>query len=376
MVNIQDLPNEILVNICEQLDDINLTTRAEVNSDHALHSADGSKKSLPGLPEFRLANRQMNEIGTYVMFQKVTLWPDHKSWKDLNSIAADPTLSGAVRYLMLENVALVKHVDNEQYENEQEGGKFDEVDLSLFPNLVQVVTNHWSAFRKETAVPRKKKNCILQMPRANALNSRTYNISHLQVLQMLTADHDFQISWLNFSLLLDLPFMQACGNVLQTDNLAQLRCMKIAYGMSVEPGQALDPSFPSMVATTMKKLPRLESIILDHKWWSWHWRPTKLIDLLSDHDWPNLRSCILKVPFATCSQIKSFLQSHICELDYLRIEGLPQNDGMSGFCTRAEARTFRLWLESEFLAEVWEFVDLEGEPAGLEQGPGKTNGGT
>lgn len=45
----------------------------------------------------------------YVMFQKVTLWPDHKSWKDLNSIAADPTLSGAVPiYLMLENVALVK----------------------------------------------------------------------------------------------------------------------------------------------------------------------------------------------------------------------------------------------------------------------------
>lgn len=42
---------------------------------------------------------------------------------------------------------------------------------------------------------------------------------------------------------------------------------------------------------------------------------------------------------------------------------------MDGFCTRAEARIFRLWLESESLAEVWEFVDLEGEPAGLEHGP-------
>lgn len=149
MVNIQGLPNEILVNICEQLDGIN--TRPEVNS------TDGSKKSLPGLQEFRLASRRMNGIGKYVMFQKVTLWPDHKSWKDLNSIAADPTLSGAVRYLMLENVAPVKsspHVNNEQQEKEQEeAGKFDEVDLSLFPNLVQVMTNHWSAFRKQTAAP-------------------------------------------------------------------------------------------------------------------------------------------------------------------------------------------------------------------------------
>lgn len=215
----------------------------------------------------------MNEIGTYVVFQKVTLWPDHKSWKDFSSIAADPTLSGAVQYLMLENVALVKsspHVDIEKHEDEQEGGKFDKVDLSLFPNLVQVVTNHWSAFRKQTAVPRKKKDCILQMPRVNALNSRAFNISHLQVLRMITADHDFRISWLDFSLLLDLPFMQACCNVFQIDNLTQLRCMGIAYGMSIVPGQALGPNFPSMISTTIKELPRLESVILDHKWWSWH----------------------------------------------------------------------------------------------------------
>lgn len=141
---------------------------------------------------------------------------------------------------------------------------------------------------KHILISPRKKNCILQMPR---------NTSHLQVLQMITAHHDFQISWLNFSLLLDLAFMQACGNVLQTDKLAQLRCMKIAYGMSIEPVQALDPDFPSIVAATMKELPRLESITLDHKWWSWHWRPTKLIDLLSDHDWPNLRSCVLKAHF-------------------------------------------------------------------------------
>lgn len=132
----------------------------------------------------------------------------------------------------------------------------------------------------------------------------------------------------------------------------QLRYVGIAYGMSIEPGRAWDPEFPATVAATMRELPHLEYICLDHKWWSWHWRPVKLIDLLCNHKWPNLRSCILKLPFATCSQVKRFLQPHVGKLEYLRIEGFPQNDEMNGFCTMEEARMFRLWLETELLAQV------------------------
>lgn len=277
------------------------------------------------------------------MFQKVTLWPDHKSRTDLNSIAADPTISRAVRYLLLENVALVMSSPllEDDHENEHGAGKIDEVDLSLFPNLVQVATNHWSVFRLQTAAPRK--HYILQMPRANVPNTHAYNESHLQVLRMITAHHGFQISCLNFSLFLDPLSTEAWGNVLQTENLLEkLRYVEIVYGMNMEQGQAWDAKFPYIVATAMRELPHLESIILDHKWWSWHWRPIKLIDLLCKHDWPNIRSCILKIPFATCSQVKSFLQPHVCKLEYLRIEGFPQNDKMNGFCTREEARIFRL----------------------------------
>lgn len=362
MVSIQDLPNEILCNICKQLDGINIRTKAtEINRDHALDSTDGSIKSIPGLQEFRLVSRQMNEVGTYVMFQKVTLWTDHQSWKDLNSIAAHSTLSRAVRHLMLENVTFVNSsshpLDNEHKDGERSYG---ELDISLFPNLVQVATNHWSVIRKEAAAPRK--NCILQMLRANVLKIDAYNRSHLQVLQMITAPpHGFRLSLMKFALFLDPPFTQAWGNVLQNDNLmVQLRRVEIAYGTSIEPGQAPDLDFPRIVAAAMRELPHLESITLDHKWWSWHWRPMNLIDLMCDHKWPNLRSCILKFPFATCSQIKSFLQPHVCRLEYLRIEGFPQNDGMNGFCTSEEASIFKSWLESEFLATVWEFVDLLG----------------
>ena len=368
MVNIQDLPNEILLDICEELEHIYITTKVENKSRNR------SKKLLLGLPEFRLVSRQMNEIGTYVLFQQVFFRPDHKSWKDLTSIAADPNLSRAVQCLLLGNVAHENNNNNNnnEDENEHEDGKFD-FDLSLFPNLVQVATNHWSVFRKQNAAPRKQQHCILQTLRANkTLGTWDYNLSHLQFLHLITAHHDFRISWLHLSLLLDRPFTQAYGKVLQTDNvLVQLRCIEIAYGMSIEPVQrpkeAWDADFPAIFAAAMRELPHLESITLDHHWWAWYWRPIKLIDLLYDHNWPNLRSCILKMPFATCSQIKRFLQPHVCKLEYLRIEGFPQNDGMNEFCNREEARIFRLWLEFEFVAEVWEFVDMGGEPAGLEQ---------
>lgn len=62
-----------------------------------------------------------------------------------------------------------------------------------------------------------------------------------------------------------------------------------------------------------------------------------------------------------------FLQPHVCKLEDLRIESFPQNDGMNEFCSGNEAGIFRLWLESELLAEVWESVNLAGEPAGSEQ---------
>lgn len=361
MVNIQDLPNEILYNIGEQLDGINIHTKVEINS------MDASIKSLPGLREFRLVSRQMNEIGIYVMFQKITLCAaDDQSWNDVKSIAAHSTLSRAVRSVMLHNLAFVNSLPPLDNNNEQKDERYDEeLDLSLFPNLVQVATNHWSVFRKQAAAPRK--DCIAQMLRANnVLKIGAYNLSHLQLLQMITAHHHgFQLSSLTFSLLPDPPFTQAWGDVLQNERLmGQLRCVEIAYGISIQPGQAQDLNFFSrIVAATMRGLPRLESIILDHKWWSWHWRPMNLIDLLSNHNWPNLRFCILKFPFATCSQIKSFLQPHVCRLHYLRIEGFPQNDEMNGFCTREEAEIFKLWLETKLLAVVWEFVDLLGTAA-------------
>lgn len=116
-------------------------------------------------------------------------------------------------------------------------------------------------------------------------------------------------------------------------------------------------------AATMRELSHLESITLDHKWWSWHWRPTKLIDLLCDHNWPNLRSCILKFPFATCSQIKAYLQPHVRRLGYLRIEGFPRNDRINRFSTRGYSTygwSPNCWPQ---FGNSWTY--LEDESAGL-----------
>lgn len=105
--------------------------------------------------------RQMNEIGTYVMFQKATLWTDHQSWKDckfdcssLNSFPRCATsYAGERGHCQLFPPPLL---DNNEHKDE----RYDELDLSLFPNLLKVATNRWSIFRKQAAAPRKNLHSV------------------------------------------------------------------------------------------------------------------------------------------------------------------------------------------------------------------------
>lgn len=144
--------------------------------------------------------RQMNEIGTYVMFQKTTLWTDHQSWKDckfdcspLNSFPRCATSYAGERghcQLFPPPFWTIMNIKTRDTTN------------LIYPYFRTCLKSRLIVgLYSESKLQLPARMCILQVLRANLLKIGACSLANLQVLQMITAHHHgFPLSLLKIPL--------------------------------------------------------------------------------------------------------------------------------------------------------------------------------
>ena len=299
--NIQDLPAEVIYQICEKLGDV---------SDNA------------SLKQLRLVSKHMVGIATKELFKTIRLISDPEPWNKVHRIAFHPVLSQHVRVLAIEVVS--PKVGRQQ---KPEPSAFD---LNLLPNLQSIEqsigTLTWRVRPNQNYYNAKnpaKERLIPYIPASETDWFRQYNLYHLQRITAL----GFHAQFLNVHLL--VPWQPMWKEILCTIDVSRLKSLHFSLvRLTNEVHEADEISL--VFAPAIKNLPALVSFRLVQPEprsaaASQLAKRVNIIGMLGDKNWPRLRHLELHWPVTTAADLRAFLWPHRGSLRYLRFNGWLSN---------------------------------------------------
>lgn len=299
--NIQDLPAEVIYQICEKLGDV---------SDNA------------SLKQLRLVSKHMADIATKELFKTICLISDLEPWNRVHRIAFHPVLAQHVRVLAIEVVP--PKVGRQQ---KPEPAAFD---LNLLPNLQSIEqrigTLTWRVRPNQNYYNAKnptKERLIPYIPASEVDWFRQYNLYHLQRITAL----GFHAQFLNVHLL--VAWQPMWREILCTIDVSRLKSLHFSLvRLTNEVHEADEISL--FFAPAIKNLPALVSFRLVQP------EPrsaaasqlanrVNIIGMLGDKNWPQLHHLELHWPVTTAADLRAFLWPHRGSLRYLRFNGWLSN---------------------------------------------------
>lgn len=305
--NIQDLPVEVIYQICEKLGDV---------------SDNGSLKKL------RLVSKHIAEIATKELFKTIRLISDPEPWEKVHRIAFHPVLAQHVRVLAIEVVS-PKVVPQQK---KPEPAAFD---LNLLPNLQSIEqsigTLTWRLLptnpnyfnNAKGKNPVTKERLIPYIPASEVDWFRQYNLYHLQRITAL----GFHAQFLNVHLL--VTWQPMWKEILSTIDLSRLKSLHFSLvRLTNEIHEADQISW--FFAPAIKNLPALVSFRLVQPEprsaaASQLAKSVNIIGMLGDKNWPRLHRLELNWPVTTAADLRAFLWPHRGSLRYLGFNGWLSN---------------------------------------------------
>lgn len=299
--NIQDLPTEVIYQICEKLGDM---------SDNA------------SLKQLRLVSKHMASIATKELFKTIRLVSDPEPWDKVHRIAFHPVLAQHVRVLAIEVVS-----PKFGRQQKPEPAAFD---LSLLPNLQSIEqrigTLTWRVRSNHSYYDAKHptKECLIPYIPASEVDwFRQYNLYHLQRIIAL----GFYAQYLNVHLL--VIWQPMWKEILCTVDVSRLKSLHFSLVSLTNEVHEAD-EIPLIFAPAIKYLPALESFRLVQpeprcSATSKLAKMVNLIGMLGDKDWPRLRHLDFHWPVTTAADLRAFLWPHRGSLRYLRFNGWLSN---------------------------------------------------
>lgn len=299
--NIQDLPAEVIYQICEKLGDV---------SDNA------------SLRQLRLVSKYMAEIATKELFKTIRLISDPEPWDRVHRIAFHPVLAQHVRVLAIEVVppkaGLLQKPEPTAF------------DLNLLPNLQSIEqrigTLTWRVRTNQDYYNAKnptKERLIQYIPASEVDWFRQYNLYHLQRITAL----GFHAQFLNVHLL--VAWQPMWRDILSTIDVSRLKSLHFSLVRLTNEAHEAD-EISSFFAPAIRNLPALESFRLVQP------EPrsaaasqlanrVNIIGMLGYKNWPRLHHLELHWPVTTAADIRAFLWPHRGSLRYLHFNGWLSN---------------------------------------------------
>lgn len=327
--NIQDLPVEVIYQICEKLGDA---------SDNA------------SLKQLRLVSKHMAGIATKELFKTIRLISDPEPWNIVHRIAFHPVLAQYVRVLAIEVVS-------PKVEQKPEPAAFD---LNLLPNLhtieQSIGTLTWRVRRNQNyynAENPTKERLIPYIPTSEKDWFLQYNLHHLQRITAL----GFHAQFLNVHLL--VTWQPMWKEILCTIDVSRLKSLHLSLvRLTNEVHEANEISF--FFAPAIKNLPALESFRLLQPEPRSAAAPqlskrVNIIGMLGDKNWPRLRHLELHWPVTTAADVRAFLWPHRGSMRYFRFNGWLSNNSEL-VDDPVERQLLPEWITTEICPE--EFVYL------------------